>query len=397
MVDVVEEVLSPYENAVNYLSVVNQKLVEYNVTDEDGTPAQFTQQASSPAWLFALSQGSIFTYWQHLLRVAYNALDVSSCTEPQLFNIATLMGEKINEGEHSNAQVKLYNSHTQPIQVDSGIELTDSTSGKKWSLIGTHVIQPKNEVLAYIVCMETGAVELPADTSMDLPTDNKDYANITCNSTMTAKLGTVRESINEFRARLILGESKADRISQCEAAISHLFGINTCKIFFNNAINSQMPLEGGISVPPRTAFIAIQGIDSTNSLASTFYKYLNVSTHNHNNTAEIAHYVRGGTDIPVYYHFCGYTPVYIKLKCTRITLESNKNAISSALNKFSGKLAIGEKVSEAYILACLANYARDYIVSCDLSLDQSDWQDEVAIPALNLAIWGANTISFETE
>ena len=85
-------VLSAQENATTFLDLANAYLKENNILDSEGNQAFFTPTAASPAWIFALAQGNMYSTWQARQRSAALAFSVENCTDSQVLHLAEIVG-----------------------------------------------------------------------------------------------------------------------------------------------------------------------------------------------------------------------------------------------------------------------------------------------------------------
>lgn len=299
-----------YNNAVQFLDLVNTYLKQNNVTDTNGDTAKFTALAGSPAWLFALAIGSIDSEWQARLRNAMLSMDPANCTDDQVLNLASLMGLERGNGTPTYCTVSITNSTSASITIASSARFTDANANLTWGLSGATAVAANSTVQATMYCSIDGSYTIPDGTVF---TDTAGALDLTITSTKCVE-GTNDEPISNLRNRLITGEVGADPLIQAEHAIEQLSGISKCSIWFNTSTQDTLTLVGNVSLTPRHAFVCIKGTDLSGSLANTFYKYLNVPTDGSSVSGiKTENYTRGQSNISVYYKEATAVNVYVKL------------------------------------------------------------------------------------
>lgn len=349
-----ENVLTTEENASAYLNNVNTNLANAGVTDAKGDPAQFSALAASPMWLMALALGQNITEWQERLRNAYNALNIASCTDAQVENLATLAGIFKKTGSAPYVILTVTNSTTNNLTINSeNCYATDAVTGRQWYAGQTYVLAVDETAQLAFYCYDRD-VSVPANTVFTITSRNALFDDITAFNVGASRILEPPESIAQLRDRIILRKIKYDFISTAQDAIARLNGVSKCSIFFNPNQNVPIVLNGGLTLPARTAYIVIQGYDADQLIPRTFLSYAIVNTLK-TPTALQGQLLVGTTEVTVYYEQCKTVMAYIAIKIKPLAGDvTYQQRIKDVLTPYSGTLAVGQNLTAQLVCEWLA-------------------------------------------
>lgn len=384
------QVQTNYKNAVDFIDECNRWLTKFDTKDDDGNPAAFSELAGSPVWLFALAHGKMMTEWQENLRDAENELDINTCSDDKVLVWATIAGITRKTGSPSRLVVSCLNSNHNDITVTSASVWQDAQNGSYWAVERDFTVPADSAetALGSLINMQDGAVNLSIGTTLT----NQNFPAITM-QVSGCTVGSGTETIAQLRNRILSGDARTDPVTNAQRAIAALPGIIRCSVFCNPSNNLPMTLRGGLVLQPRNAFIAIQGVDTTNKLAETFYSYMNVPTQQFEDSLHTT-YSRGVLPVDVYYSQVQTQVIYVRVYVAAGTLASGQDlTIKRALLLRTNIIDIGGTLTEVMIAGWLSDMSGVTIQSIDLSSDGSVWVDYLQTDADKVPTWTADTIT----
>ena len=387
------------ENASDYLSKVNLLLAQNGVVDKDGNPAKLVALAGSPTWLFALAQGQNTTEWQERLRKAYYSIDIEKCDDEQVYVLATLAGVLFKEQSSPMISLLVKNTEDSTITLNSTTCYAEDSFGQnKWYPGNTYIIASQETVRVVFYC-EDKAGSTPPNTvftikSTQTPTA---FAPISIISDESSSILFQGETAADLRNRVLLGSYAVDQITQAQTAIQNLNGIVKCSIYFNPDANVPLPLPGSISLPARTAYVCIQGVDVDDLLATTYFRYMNVQT------LETVDSIRsetivGASQLYVYYSVAVEVKPYIKilLDPTDSAINTYPDYIKQILMEHKYEVEIGAPLT-AQKISTWIDKGNKYgtIIDTKLSLDGTNWYDTFSPSVFQVPVLDEDHIIFE--
>lgn len=303
------------ENATDFISKVNTFFAEYGIKNEDGSPAVLTALAGSPTWLFCLAQGQNTTEWQERLRKAWYAIDIDNCPDEQVYVLATLAGVLFKEQSAPMITLNVYNPTEDNLTINStNCYAEDSFGQNKW-YSGSAYTLAVGETAPIIFYCEDKEGSVPPNTSFILKSTNvpASFTDITITPSLGSTILFEGETPADLRRKIQQGSAGFDHISQAQKAIENLNGIAQCSIYFNPDANESVTLEGGILLPPRTAFVVVKGVDVDDLLAYAYFKYMDIATLNTSKSL-VSYTIVGASTLPVYYQQATTVHPYVKIK-----------------------------------------------------------------------------------
>lgn len=387
------------ENASDYISKVNTLFAEYSVKDKNGDPAQLRALAGSPTWLFALAQGQNTTEWQERLRKAYYSLDIEKCDDEQVYALATLAGVLFKEQSAPMISLTVTNSTADSIILNAiTCYAEDSFAQNKWypGNVYTLASQETAHILFYCEDKE-GSVPPNTVFSLKSTTSPAGFPTMTIVSDESSTVLFQGETASDLRNRVLLGSYAVDQITQAQTAIQNLNGIVKCSIYFNPDANSTVPLPGGINLTPRTAFVCIQGVDTSDMLATTYYKYMNVQSLELY-TSLRSETIVGASQLFVYYSQATEISPYIKILIspTANAINTYPDYIKQILMQHQNDMTIGSTLTAQKVSAWI-DQGNKYgtIVDTKLSVDGTTWLDSFTPSVFQVVTLNSSRIIFE--
>lgn len=359
-------VKTPYQNAVQFLNYANTYLQAQDVRDDDGNIMQYTQLAGAAEWIFALAAGTMATEWQERLRDAESWLDISSCSNERVLDLAVVAGVTRSQGTTSRITAGITNSSSSPVTLSKNTAFKDPVNGQYWYTELQYVI-PANQsmtVSGTLSCASKGAYEVSIGDV--LTNDTYTYITVTCTA---CKTGDSAETISQLRNRIINGAAAQDPITQCETAIKALSGISDCKVNFNPSTTQDKVLDNGIVIPPRSAYLTITGTDINDQIAKAYYTYMSVPTVNPGTeTSGQSTILRGTDELTVYYDVSKQQVCFIRI----IVGESDSNIgadqlLKAALLNRVGLLSINEALTEIMVASWISSITAVKCYAADVS------------------------------
>lgn len=387
------------ENASDFISKVNELLAQNSVVDKLGNPAILKAYAGSPTWLFALAQGQISTEWQERLRKAFYSIDIEKCDEDQVYVLATLAGVLFREQSSPMIPLTITNpSETDAIVINSSsCYAEDSFGNNKWYPGIAYTIAAQETVRLLFYC-EDKSGSTPPNTTFTLKSNDALFEDITIVSTESSQILFQGETSADLRNRILNGNSYIDQITQAQNAIANLNGIVKCSIYFNPDANVSKVLPGNITVPPRSSFISIQGVDIDSLLATTYFKYVNVQSVNIPNVSLRSEALVGASQLFVYYSAA--TEIHPKIKIYLDPTDSAVNTypdyIKNIVMQHKDEIAIGATITAQKVSAWIDSGNKyGVLIDVKLSADGTTWSDSFTPNADEVPILQEQDITFE--
>lgn len=165
-------------------------------------------------------------------------------------------------------------------------------------------------------------------------------------------------------------------------ALEDLTGVNYARIYFNFNVDEDMTLPGDIVVPPRHAYIIIDGV--SDEIADTYVEYMNAPTLNavEGERAHTQNYVStSGQIVPVMYDDASEQNVYVKIFLEKGAEEgvSVENQLKRDLITSSAAWGIGHDVNSLLVSKPFININYTSVSYCQVSLDGEAWSNTIEI------------------
>lgn len=390
---------SAEDNANDYANKVDTELAVANIKDEEGNAITVNRLAGSPTWLLALAQGSIVTEWQERLRKADYSLDPSNCTDEQVPNLAQIAGIVTKTSRTPFVTLKITNPYDFSLYLTSdNCYAEDSVYTNRWYLGQGINLYPGQEVNVNFYCAKED-VSVPANTAFTLTSITGSFEPIVLVSDTASKLEEEAMSIAQLRNEIQLGFTHIDIVTQCERAISTLNGVTKCSIYFNKSATTDLVLPGNITVPPRKAFVSIQGADIDKLLAQTYFRFMNVDTVNTLSSLQSTAQV-GALAMTVNYEQTGTQTCFIKVVVHPYSVSdvTYKQRIIALLLSYSGKLKIGQNITAQLASTWLSDLESYVLVKdVELSMNGTLWTNMTNVDANKVLVFTESNISFKEE
>ncbi len=265
---------SAIEHASSIIEKINQLLQENNITDDDGTILQLSQNYSNALYLLALGDGARFADNDAKLTAAINSFNIELCDDTQLENLLPIAAVSRNPGSYSTLRLTVTASSSGICTIPAGtkapynnvnfVTQTDIVI----SAGASQIIDTVCDTLGPVAVL-TGEVTAFEDTIANLEKVENLESSIP---------GTAAESTSELREKIIAGNTIKYSLDGCKAALEELTGISYARIYFNYNTSEEITLAGGVVLQPRTAYIVVHG--SSDELAKVYAQYMNAPTQN---------------------------------------------------------------------------------------------------------------------
>ncbi len=389
---------STEDNANDYVNKVDTELASAGIKDEEGNAITVSRLAGSPTWLLALAQGSLTTEWQERLRKATYSLDPSNCTDDQVLNLAQLAGIVTKTSNTPFVTLTITNPYDYSIYLTSdNCYAADSAYANRWYLGQGVNLYPEQSITVNFYCAKED-VSVPANTAFDLISETEAFVPITLVSETSSKLEDTL-TVEQLRNEIQLGYNHVDVVTQCEQAISALNGITKCSIYFNKSSSDNLVLAGNITLPPRKAFVSIQGADVDKLLAQTYFRFMNVDTISTPTSLQSTAQV-GAIIMNVNYEQTTTQICYIKVVVHPYSASdvTYRQRILNLLLAYSGALKIGQNITAQLASMWLSNLETYVLVKdVELSMDNATWANMTNVDANKVLVFTEANISFKEE
>lgn len=362
--DTVKTIETPYNNAVSVINKVNELLLENNIKDSTGeTIAQMDSTPANPGWLFALACGSLHTSWQEQIAKAYSALDAQNCEDDQVLVLASIAGLSRDSGTPSHITATLSNNGNKSVTIPVATIYSESVTRHNWALNRNvtlaPITDPGHTATVVLYSTEDGAFYVPSATEFN----NSDYPDVTCVSITPSFEGDSIESLSSLRNRISMGKEQSDLLLQAMNAIERLPAVESCSIWFNKSI-SQNLIVNNKTIPPRTCYIVIKGVDITKKLADVYFSYLDIPA-TVGSMESICR--RGMQDLDVHYDVATEVSVsvYVTIRASDAAAGAD-GAYSEAVMAMSGTLGCGENLTAQKVSEWVQNVGYGTVIGCNV-------------------------------
>lgn len=362
--DNVKTIDTPYNNAVSVLNKTNKLLLGNNIKDSTGEAiAQFEATPANPAWLFALACGSLHTSWQEKIAKAYSALDAQNCEDDQVLVLASIAGISRDKGTPSHITATISNNGNTSVTIPVATIFNESVTGHNWALNRNVTLAPISELghtaTVVLYSTEDGGFYVPSATEFI----NSDYPDVSCISISRSFEGDNIESLSSLRNRISMGKEQSDFLLQAMNAIERLPGIESCTIWFNKSI-SQNLIVNNKTIPPRTCYIVIKGVDITEKLADVYFSYLDIPATIGSMKSTCR---RGMQDLDVHYDVASevVVPVYVTIRASDAAAGAD-GEYSEAVMAMSGTLGCGENLTAQKVSEWVQNVGYGTVIGCNV-------------------------------
>ncbi len=384
------EVNTVLENAEEGRALINKYLSDAGAKDSKGNPAVVQHIAGSPLWLFALARGQQATEWQERAKVVYNALNIQSCEDEQVKNLAILSGLKQKQRTSTYTIVYISNDTDSTITLNSRNSIFhDSVNNYDWYIGQNLTLATHTDAKVPVYCATTNEVSLKSGVTFRVVPLNASWSDFVCSAVTGTIEGSSAETIAELRNRVMVGTSSYSMVNKTQDAIAHLKGITNCSIYFNQSATNVLQLDGGISVSARQALVVIRGVDADDLIARTYFTYMDVQSYNPGQDYDVlTSYARiGALDMPVHYLQATAEKVYVRISIRIKSSDPNYSGyVKDVLTQYSGTTEVGQNLTTKLVSVWLNDVA-DYVdvVDVDISDDGVTWGSSSSISCFKYA------------
>ena len=201
--------------------------------------------------------------------------------------------------------------------------------------------------------------------------------------------GRLQETPAQARARLQRQTEMVTPWDKCQVALNNLAGVTLASVFFNPSSTNVLVLSGGVSVPPRNAYIVMAG--SNNLVAQTYWSCMFSPTSGHytqNYTSRSNQVLGVSWDTPA------AQAVYVK-----VYIDANKplgfgyqSEIDTLLLTLNGIFLPGSAISTETVLPTIATAQQSSVVSALLSTDGVNYYTKVSPNANSVPFFSSDPL-----
>lgn len=312
--------------------------------------------------------------------VVYNKFDPANCEMDDLNSVADIVGTERYQASASGLHIIVSNNSTEDdVTLPAGTYTYKQTEEIIFEFAVTVPTVIEKESYVTFVAMSTtvGSYHVTEQASITVESTAEIPSDLAFSCTDNAfLLGTVAETDDEFRTRILLKPDREHTIVELETSIRNLPYVFDCQLRYNPTLN---PVGyGGYTVPPHTALLFVSG-EIKNEIAELFAQKLLCPT------------VQTANSIPTFYYnevFAGGTyqvnvvpftkepfdiVVYYQMNHTYAKQEDVENTIRTMLrNRFVSEVHEDfVKEDDAYNALSNLNITGVEILSINLMVDGS--------------------------
>lgn len=175
--------------------------------------------------------------------VLSNKFDPANCSEEDLVSVANLVGTEMLEGSGSGLQIDITNSTNSSITLSKGMyeyALDDDTSFF-FEIVSDEGLTIEAEQTEQIIAMtnKVGVFNVTAQNTITVTADViiPDGIKFSC-ADNTSLLGTEKETVIEFRKRILSDTDRQNSIIELQTELRNLPYIYDCRCIFNNTTSA---------------------------------------------------------------------------------------------------------------------------------------------------------------
>lgn len=175
--------------------------------------------------------------------VLNNKFDPANCSEEDLVSVANLVGTEMLEGSGSGLQIDITNSTNSSITLSKGMyeyALDDDTSFF-FEIVSDEGLTIEAEQTEQIIAMtnKVGVFNVTAQNTITVTADViiPDGIKFSC-ADNTSLLGTEKETVIEFRKRILSDTDRQNSIIELQTELRNLPYIYDCRCIFNNTTSA---------------------------------------------------------------------------------------------------------------------------------------------------------------
>ena len=377
---------TPTDNALNLLNYINQYMLDNNIKDTAGEVIQYAVNAASPIWLIILGLGYMLTIWQKLVYGAGQSLSIADCSDQQLLNIGQIRSDGPRPGVATSLVATISATGGDCIITT---DLFAELDGIKYFPTFTTTIPSGASLSIPLLGNVVGPQYIPANTITNFTPPLSITDHFGGMTTTNAVPGRYQEDISMMRRRFLTTSTPISMLDSCIEELKKLPGIQAANIFFNSHLSDSI-IIGGITVPPRSAVMFVQGFSPF--IASTCYKFLNIPVVN--GTQMQTYTTLSGQNIAVTFTPPTAVLFYVKFTVNAGTVpETYKDEIKGIMLASSGVLDIGKNYTQKYLIDPFDNYTVVDILGLEISMNGTNWGLTTNLNKNEIGVITADSIS----
>lgn len=355
-------VATPEENVTSMVDYINNYCAVNNIRNSKGELIYIEQNTTSPIYMIMYGLAYLVSAVQRLVYNVGCTFSITSSSERQLLNLATLANVKRKKATRTTISCLIYASSSTD-ENPSPCIITTSLS-KTIPVSGTNIVfHPAYDIeipvggarKVILIAEQEGSYEIAAGVITSFDTNVGGLRNIVSEASIPGKN---QETIADLRLRLQNRGGIQTQEDRAMEAIEELDGVSLCNIYFNRSTTSNA-LVGNITVPPRQALLLVQGYNE--DIAKTFYAHMSCETTNPLDITRLIggtpqyYYTHAGQAIPVYIVSPQqqevYVQVYIKGEASASLQATIKDTVCALMNS----LYIGKSLTSADVISIIKN------------------------------------------
>ena len=343
-----------------------QEILDYDnaILQGLGLPPMVAGNDNALYWTM-LGAGNLQQIYDSALSAAGNILNPALCDDNQILNLLPLMGTSLIGASPTSMTI-----HTVATGAGSCIiptNLNFSVNGIAYKITSGITMAPSGYGDLPAIAQVNGAnIVLTGAVSISSITDPVPSNLLSFTNQTNAIPGRLQETPAQARNRMLTQTQMVAPWDKAQVALNNLAGVTLASVFFNPSSTNPLVLTGGVSVPPRNAYIVLAG--SNNNIASTYWGYMFSPTSGHitqNYTTHSNQVLGVSWDTP------SAQPMYVK-----VSLDASKplgfgyqNEITNFLLTANGTFLPGASVSSEYILSIISVAQQSTVVGALISTD----------------------------
>ena len=262
------------EHADLIIDKINSLLQENNVVDSTGNIIQLKKNYGNALYLLALGDGERFAENDAELSKAINSFNIELADDQQIENLLPIAAMTRTPGSYSTLELVAKASDDGDCVIPAGTKAP--FENVNFVVQNEVIISAGSTQIVPTVCDTLGPVVV---LSGEITSFENEIANLESVENPTSSVpGVAPDTTDALRKRLLAGDTIKYSLDGCKKALEELTGITHAQIYFNINISDNVILPGNVTLPPRTAYIVVQG--SSDQIAETYAEYMNAQTMN---------------------------------------------------------------------------------------------------------------------
>jgi hypothetical protein len=374
------------EHSADILANINGVLAANNV-QVNGVLVQFTASIANVVWIICLAVGAMRALYDNILFAASQMFSVSEAADSQILAVLPLSGTTLIPGAYSLVTIQVTAAAAGNAVIPTNALLPLTTIGNFKVVAGATVLA--GTTVSFLCQFDTlGPVAAAAHAVTAFKTP---IANVqTVDNALPAIVGRNLETVGEVRHRLIKGNIADIGIDGTIRAVKAIQGITTAAMYFNFDPVNNLLIPGGIVLPPRYAYLIVQGSDITGSAIATAYARRMIAPTLGSSSQTFV--TQSGQNFPVNFDYAAGYAVYVIVYYdpTSITASGFQTSIQQLIVNMA--VQIGQRITSALISQTLVGFPYALVTGAQVSSDSVIYQNEVLVPANKVAVFSAANI-----